>query len=164
MKNKLIYLAIPILLLAAVPSVYASGPRFDSPEYGTEDQIACYREGWEQGFAGIYDNERASECYETGLDWYNKIWTDACTQTRSDDKCDDIRNDPVNVQESDEELGEQNRRYCYDLGYEDGQNNPFNQDLSAGCEDYSGMYYQGFIAGCIAIDNTKEVCESATDV
>ena len=162
--NKLIYVATPILLLAAVPSVYASGPRFDFPDPGTKQQQQCYRDGWEQGFAGVYDNERASECYETGLDWYNKIWTDACTQTRSEAKCNDKRNDPVNVQENDEELGEQNRQYCFDLGHEDGQNNPFNQDLYRGCDDYPGMHYNGFIAGCMTADNTQETCERFTDV
>ena len=95
--------------------------------------------------------------------WYNNVWSNACTQTRSDDECKDIRNDPVNVQESDDELGDQNRQYCYDLGYEDGRNNPFDQDKNKGCDDYSQAYYDGFIEGCISADNTREICVSATD-
>jgi hypothetical protein len=153
-------------LLVVLPTslIYASGPRFDSPEDRPQEYRDCYRDGWEQGFAGMYDSDRASECYETGLDWYNKIWNDACTQTRSEDDCNDKRNDPVDVQENNEELGEQNRRYCYDLGYEDGQDHPFNRDLYEGCLDYVDTYYPGFIDGCMDVaGNTREICETFTD-
>ena len=53
---------------------------------------------------------------------------------------------------------------CWDDGYEDGQNNPFNQERNKGCNDYQNMYYKGFIAGCESVEgNTKEICEMFTD-
>jgi hypothetical protein len=55
---------------------------------------------------------------------------------------------------------------CYDAGYEDGRDNPFNHDTYDHCAD-SGEddeYYDGFIEGCMSIEgNTRDVCESATD-
>ena len=48
-------------------------------------------------------------------------------------------------------------------GYEDGKNNPFNQERNEGCSDYQNMYYKGFIAGCESEGNTKETCERFTD-
>lgn len=51
---------------------------------------------------------------------------------------------------------------CYDIGHDDGQNSAFD---NGGCNigDGSGAYYDGFIAGCMDADNTKRVCELATD-
>jgi hypothetical protein len=55
---------------------------------------------------------------------------------------------------------------CYDAGYDDGQNNPFNPDTFDHCADEDGgdqSYYDGFIDGCMDADNSREVCEQATD-
>jgi hypothetical protein len=56
---------------------------------------------------------------------------------------------------------------CYDAGYDDGQNNPFNRDTYDHCADEDGgdqAYYDGFIDGCMSVEgNTRDVCESATD-
>lgn len=55
---------------------------------------------------------------------------------------------------------------CYDTGFSDGQNEPFSQATYDHCGDESGgadAYYDGFIDGCLAADNTRGVCESATD-
>jgi hypothetical protein len=56
---------------------------------------------------------------------------------------------------------------CYDAGYDDGQNNPFNHDTYDHCADEEGgdqAYYDGFIDGCKSVEgNTRVVCESATD-
>jgi hypothetical protein len=55
---------------------------------------------------------------------------------------------------------------CYDAGYNDGQNNPFNHDTYDDCADEDGgdrVYYDGFIDGCMDADNSRDVCEQATD-
>jgi hypothetical protein len=56
---------------------------------------------------------------------------------------------------------------CYDAGYDDGQNNPFNHDTYDHCADEEGgdqAYYDGFIDGCMSVEgNTRGICESATD-
>jgi hypothetical protein len=55
---------------------------------------------------------------------------------------------------------------CYDIGFDDGQNGPFDQTDYANCgatENGDKAYYNGFIEGCMSADNTKEVCEQATD-
>jgi hypothetical protein len=71
MNNKLVFLGlIPVFLLLG-PNAYASGPRFDAPEGESDFVQECYRDGWEQGFAHTYDEDRASDCEESGKDWYN---------------------------------------------------------------------------------------------
>lgn len=55
---------------------------------------------------------------------------------------------------------------CRDAGYDDGQNGPFSQPTYDHCGDEQGgdvSYYNGFIEGCMEADNTRDVCESATD-
>ena len=55
---------------------------------------------------------------------------------------------------------------CYDAGYDDGQNNPFNHDTYDNCADEDGgdqAYYDGFIVGCLDANNSRDVCEQATD-
>jgi hypothetical protein len=55
---------------------------------------------------------------------------------------------------------------CYDAGYDDGRNEPFNHDTYDHCADSreDGEYYDGFIDGCMSVEgNTRRVCESATD-
>jgi hypothetical protein len=55
---------------------------------------------------------------------------------------------------------------CGSDGYNDGQNGPFDQNRYSGCGDEQGgddAYYDGFIEGCMDADNSREVCEQATD-
>jgi hypothetical protein len=49
---------------------------------------------------------------------------------------------------------------CENDGLYDGKNNPFSQELYDMCGD---TYYQAFIEGCMSVDNSRDVCESATD-
>lgn len=49
---------------------------------------------------------------------------------------------------------------CKNDGIYDGQENPFSQELFEMCGD---TYYDYFIAGCMSVNNTREVCEQATD-
>jgi hypothetical protein len=60
---------------------------------------------------------------------------------------------------------------CYDLGYSQGQDKPFQFGNFDSCEMFRGEYdneknpyYEGFLDGYKSIEgNTEEVCESATD-
>jgi hypothetical protein len=49
---------------------------------------------------------------------------------------------------------------CYGDGLYDGKNNPFSSEFYDMCGD---PYYEGFIDGCMSVDNSRDVCESATD-
>jgi hypothetical protein len=49
---------------------------------------------------------------------------------------------------------------CQGDGLYDGKNNPFSQKLFEMC---GYTYYDGFIGGCMSEDNSREVCEQATD-
>lgn len=60
-----------------------------------------------------------------------------------------------------DDLGNENMDKCWDDGYDDGRNNPFDHDRNNGCRDYQNMYYRGFIAGCESAGNTKEMCASS---
>ena len=55
---------------------------------------------------------------------------------------------------------------CYDAGYDDGQNGPFADGTWDHCGDEEGgddAHYDGFIDGCMDADNSRDVCEQATD-
>lgn len=58
---------------------------------------------------------------------------------------------------------------CFDDGYSDGKDNPFDRDKYAECGGSSGgpgnnEYYNGFVAGCLSVKgNTAGTCEGATD-
>ena len=50
---------------------------------------------------------------------------------------------------------------CEGDGLYDGKNNPFSQEFYEMCGQ---VYYDAFIEGCMSVENnTREVCESATD-
>lgn len=163
MKSKLIFLTaiIPILMLTIiVPNVYASGPRGDSPDGSTREGANCWVEGYDAGFAQKYDKDRADQCKNAEDDEYNASWKYGCIDsglTKID--CDQIKDNPEHIEH--ESLQEENRRNCYDDGYEDGRNNPFDRERNNGCNDYQDMYYKGFIAGCESAGNTKEMCSSS---
>ena len=57
--------------MLTVPNVYASGPRGDGPEDATQEEDACYINGYDAGFAEKYDKDRADFCKERGGDYYN---------------------------------------------------------------------------------------------
>lgn len=65
---------------------------------------------------------------------------------------------------------------CWMDGYDDGQNNPFDQDRHKECifdeveKNKEGKfccngfpYYEGWIYGCMDAGNTQETCERFTD-
>jgi hypothetical protein len=85
-----------------------------------------------------------------------------------DDGYDDcsISSSNSNSANEDEGSDESWNDSCYDAGYDDGQNGPFSEPTWDHCGDEEGgddAYYDGFIDGCMDADNSRDVCESATD-
>jgi hypothetical protein len=53
---------------------------------------------------------------------------------------------------------------CFDIGYRDGLDRPFDHEKNEECKAAASSYYHGFINGCMSVqENTREICESATD-
>lgn len=161
-KTIIIFLTLSVLL--PIQYTYAGGPRQDWPSDGTQEGGDCWVNGYDAGFAGKYDKGRADFCKENGEDNYNKSWPNACRDAGyMPDECQDFQNNPDNNLNH-ASLYEENRRNCYDDGYKDGRDNPFDQERSYRCGEFGNPYYDGFIAGCMsAKGNTGPVCESATD-
>jgi hypothetical protein len=140
--------------------VYASGPRGDSDD--RYDHIPgagdCWKDGYDAGFANKYDRDRVDECNDIPGDQYNASWKYGCADSGlTKPECNDIKED------ADDDLNhaalfEENRRNCYEDGFEDGQNNPFDNERDSKCGEFGNTYYNGFIAGCVSVDNTKETC------
>lgn len=62
---------------------------------------------------------------------------------------------------SNERSNENNSGNCYNSGFTDGQDNPFDQNKYDEC---GSSYYDGFISGCMSVQgNGNETCESTTD-
>ena len=61
----------------------------------------------------------------------------------------------------------ENPQDCYDAGYEDGQDIPFDGGANDFCrqfiDDQGNPYHTGFIDGCMSVEGTIDVCESASD-
>jgi F5/8 type C domain-containing protein len=62
----------------------------------------------------------------------------------------------------------ENAQDCYDAGYADGKDHPFDGGANDLCRQFpdnqGNPYYRGFIGGCMSVKgNTMDVCESAPD-
>jgi hypothetical protein len=62
----------------------------------------------------------------------------------------------------------ENAQDCYDAGYADGRDFPFDGGANDLCrqfpDDQGNPYYRGFIDGCMSVEgDTMDVCESAPD-
>ena len=140
--NKLIFLAIPLLLLAAVPNVYPS-----------DNEMWC--DGKNHNYEGISDLPELDEgkCYGTCEDKGGDI---GLVCDIHDSKC---------------KFGEGycSPGSCYARGLEDGKNNDFGDyfkiDPSRDCDagEFLPRYTEGFLDGCISVGNTRETCEDFTD-
>ena len=61
-------------------------------------------------------------------------------------------------------LGTEEEDDCFDIGYLDGRDHPFDHDKYEECKASASSYYDGFINGCMSVEgNTREICESAMD-
>ena len=140
-------------------SVFAGGPRLDYPEDATEEGADCWVDGYDAGFAGEYDSDRAKECLENGDDNYNSSWGYACKDAGyMPDECEGFKNNPVDIQDY-EALVQENTQNCWNDGYEDGKaDRPFNKDRSSACSEYGNPYTDAYKSGCM-MDSTDNTCE-----
>ena len=157
MKQSLLVI-IPMLVFTTTANVYASGPRGDYPMDSTPEGVDCWYDGYDAGFAGKYDKTRADRCTQEN-DEYNRSWGYACRDGGyMPDECEGFKNNPSNLQHA--QLQEENRRSCYDKGFEDGNSSvAFNKDRNSACNEYISAYRYGFRAGCESIGNTDDTCE-----
>lgn len=161
--KQLLLAIIPLLIVATIVNVYASGPRLNYSET-YEDVLGapeCYVDGYDAGFANKYDKDRAQECNDIPGDQYNAGFGYGCIDsglTKQD--CDDIKEGDDDLG-SHEQLQEENRRNCYDDGYQDGNDsNSYDSDRASGCSEYSSSYTDGFSAGCQSVEgNTNDSCQ-----
>ena len=55
----------------------------------------CWVDGYDAGFAGVYDKDRANECNNILGDQYNRSWPYGCIDSGlTEGECNDIKNDP----------------------------------------------------------------------
>jgi hypothetical protein len=157
--------ALSLLLMISIQFVYAGGPRYDSPEDSTLEGGQCWVDGYDAGFAGKYDQDRADECLEKAGDEYNWSWKSGCKDAGyMPDECADFKNNPVNLNHA--TLEEENRRTCYDDGYEDGekgQAGSFDKERNFRCGEFGSTYENGFMAGC-QIKDSRDVCKTVVEV
>ena len=155
--KQLLLAIISLLILATTANVYAGGPRLDWPEDSSDEGKDCWVEGYDAGFAGKYDKERADRCSQEN-DEYNRSWGYACIDsglTKLD--CDQIKQNPVNIEH--ESLKDENTSGSFNDGYEDGKaHRPFNKDRDSACFEYGSQYESAYKSGCQS-DSTEESCE-----
>src|SRR5918995_7063382 len=90
----------------------------------------------------LVDEDRAKGCNNIPGDQYNRSWPNDCTDRGlTEQECNSIRDEP-DGNANHESLQEQNRRDCYDNGYEDGLNHLYIERGSA-CSEYGRAYYNG---------------------
>src|SRR5918996_4216716 len=134
MINLFCLIAIAILTISFGQYAYAGGPRLDYDEAYADVPGApeCWVDGYDAGFAGKYDEDRANECADIPGDQYNTSWGYGCIDSGlTEADCNDIKDNPQDI-ENHEVLQEENRRACHDDGYEDGRNsNSFNKDTQS---------------------------------
>jgi hypothetical protein len=149
------------LLISSVSNVFASGIRADSGDDATLEESVCWVNGYDSGFAGKYDSDRARECIEHS-DNYNQMWAYGCEDAfHSEEECSEIMNNPVEIEDF-EALENENDRTCYDAGRDDGEaGEPLNENRRHGCQEFDGIgggYRGGYQSGC-ETHSTEESCE-----
>jgi hypothetical protein len=161
----LFFIGILVLLtITIMPNVYSSGPRYDySDDYADiPGAPQCWIDGYDAGFAGIYDQERADECkYEIAGDQYNAVWMHGCEDAHSEVECVYFMNHSEDLGEVGHELLEDaNSGKCWNDGISDGLDMTFDHDRSNGCSEYHSLYRHGFITGCEINGADKSICEA----
>jgi hypothetical protein len=152
----LIIIVTLLVVLTTTPSVYAGGPRLDYHD-ATKEGADCWINGYDAGFAGKYDKNRADECKEIGEDQYNEVWSYGCRDAGyMIDECESLKNNPVDTVNP-YSLEEENRRTCYDDGYEDGGTDAYDRERESRCSEFGDPYIEGFMAAC-QFANTSDFC------
>ncbi|MGA9935661.1 MAG: hypothetical protein WBL44_00485 [Nitrososphaeraceae archaeon] len=149
MNNKLVFLGLFPVFMLLVPNAYASFNPNNS-----RDRVDCDSNGdhsWCNGGRGrdglpFCDlNIPAEGCYDR--------------EDNSEDYCEEYSQSDLEFC-----MDVEKAVTCYNEGYDDGQNHPFNQRTYEECGDIGFHYENAFIEGCMPIEgNAKETCESFTD-
>ncbi|MGH9950508.1 MAG: hypothetical protein ACRD5J_02700 [Nitrososphaeraceae archaeon] len=152
---------IAILFTIPISNVSASGIRHDSGDDATAEESHCWIDGYDSGFAGKYDSDRALECIEHS-DNYDDMWAFGCEDAfRTEAECGDLMNNPVEIEDF-EALEAENDRICHDAGVDDGKaGEPVNEDRRNGCSEFDGIgggYRGGYQFGC-ETHTTQASCE-----
>lgn len=155
--KQLLLAIIPLLILATTANVYAGGPRLDWPQDSTNEGKDCWVEGYDSGFAGKYDKDRADRCAQEN-DEYNRSGGYACRDGGfTENECNDFKNNPVDLEH--ESLKEKNTSSCINDGFEDGKaDRPYDRNRSSACSEYGNTYRSNYQIGCES-DSTEESCE-----
>jgi hypothetical protein len=158
-------MTITMFPIITIKDAFAGGPRGDYDERYEDIPGApeCWIDGYDAGFAGKYDIDRANECNDIPGDQYNASWNYGCIDsglTKID--CDNIKDNPVDVGNP-KSLKEENRRYCYDDGYKDGKDNTYDHERGYRCSEFGDPYRDGFMAAC-QFSNTYDFCNSFTEI
>ena len=128
------------MMMITIPTTidtFAGGPRLDSPDGATKEGADCWVDGYDAGFAGKYDKDRANECEKIGDDNYNASWKSGCKDAGYMlDECASFKDNPVDV-ENPKSLEEENRRICYDDGYEAGEKNVYDREREFRCSEFA---------------------------
>ena len=96
MTYTLVFIAL-VIILATIANVYAGEPRLDWPEDSSNEGKDCWVEGYDSGFAGKYDKEKADR-YAQENDEYNRSWGYACRDAGfTENECNDFKNNPVDL-------------------------------------------------------------------
>ncbi|MGA9318604.1 MAG: hypothetical protein WBV84_11190 [Nitrososphaeraceae archaeon] len=161
-KYVIIGIIIVTLMMSGIASAFAGSPRLDSPEDSTYEGGACWVDGYDSGFAGKYDKNRADECQTEENDEYNEAWNYACEDAGyTEAECNGFKNNPVEIEDYEALKGENNRT-CYDSGQENGlAGKPYNKVRSNGCnefDDIGGGYEGGYQFGC-EVHTVESTCE-----
>jgi hypothetical protein len=153
-----------LLINSVSSSVSASGPRGDSPEDGdaSQEEDACWINGYDSGFAGKFDKGRNDECQdvnEEGENYYIFAWAVGCEDGqhngtnravtgRSVWDCIKIMNNPVEIGDY-EALEQEIISGCRTDGEQDfKEGNPFHEERSSACGEFGQPYRDGFEYSC----------------
>ena len=150
MNKKLIFLGliIPVLMLT-IPNVYAgdANPYCDLLSNEERMDVTCHDRKDYSDTTGLYHCNDGT----TRTDWQD------CPDVSGYDYSNSNNNN-----NSDEIASK-----CWKDGYDDGQDNPFDQDRYEEChfnaEGTDNPYYHAFIFGCKDAGNIEETCERFTD-
>jgi hypothetical protein len=160
---------IMALIIAIVTSLTLSTQTVKFDVFASES--SPYDSGYDHGCdgAGISDpDERYINQPDTGQSHHTGAFMqgyddgfDACSfSAPPDQEQQEQSQQSINVIE--------NAQDCYDAGYEDGHDFPFDGGANDFCrqftDDQGNPYYTGFIDACMSVEgNTIDVCESASD-
>lgn len=79
------------LVMNSISNAFASSVRHDSGDDSTQEEHNCWINGYDSGFTGKYDSDRARECKEHS-DNYNQMWAEGCgNAVLTAEECGDLQ-------------------------------------------------------------------------